>query len=324
MVKKISRRLRRIIMTYYIKIISFRLLKKINQEQFYLFKINKIDFYKQYKSIASRIDSDFLHETWGEFSVSLEKDFLPTPKISFFHYKSMLKTMTGDDCYPKYQEFIDKILKVYQEDEMYDLLTEDLIGGVMIIKEFEPASLTSLGRIVHVYQASLCENATNGIKNISTITEWGGGFGGLARVLKKVNSNLTYNIIDIPIVCTIQWLYLSSVLGNDAVNLVASISDGIVPGKINIIPIGFVKEMRNELSCDLFVSAWALSESNIDAQKYIDHVNMFNATHGVLIHQHLSNRHPYAENLKAILIKKDIKYCTENVPVWNTERVLYW
>ena len=174
MVKKISRRLRRIIMTYYIKIISFRLLKKINQEQFYLFKINKIDFYKQYKSIASRIDSDFLHETWGEFSVSLEKDFLPTPKISFFHYKSMLKTMTGDDCYPKYQEFIDKILKVYQEDEMYDLLTEDLIGGVMIIKEFEPASLTSLGRIVHVYQASLCENATNGIKNISTITEWGG------------------------------------------------------------------------------------------------------------------------------------------------------
>ena len=64
--------------------------------------------------------------------------------------------------------------------------------------------------------------------------------------------------------------------------------------------------------------------TNIDAQKYIDHVNMFNATHGVLIHQHLSNRHPYAENLKAILIKKDIKYCTENVPVWNTERVLYW
>lgn len=69
----------------------------------------------------------------------------------------------------------------------------------------------------------------------STIVEWGGGYGSLARLIRRLSpGDATYALVDAPILCAIAWRYLSDVLGEDAV---AGVDEGgLRPGRVNLVP----------------------------------------------------------------------------------------
>ena len=307
---------------------SKRRLMDIHGEQLVCFQKNREKFKDAYESIRSYTSQKMTHETWEGFNQQMEKELLPQPPISFFYCPTILKTMTGDAINPPFELFLDRIMINAPGLDIRDLLTEDLVGIPMVLNECTLNRNTSFGRIVHLYQASICLKVTNTFKHVSSITEWGGGFGGLARIFNKLEfllkTTFTYNIIDLPIICCLQWLYLSSILGEDKTNLVIDKKQRCEVGKINIIPNGLVEKLGPALDCDIFVSAWALSESSAYAQKYVSDNNFFNAKHGLIIHQKSSERHPYAEYVKTLLTTKGISFSEQTVPYWNSETALFW
>lgn len=118
-----------------------------------------------------------------------------------------------------------------------------------------------------------------------------GGFGGLASLFKRLVPSLTYTIIDIPEVLCVQKLYLDAILGLNT--CVFNNTDSVVPGKINLFSV-VNPSLYENLITDLFVSAWALSESSLDSQLLVKSNQFFQASSILLAFQRPSNRHPYS------------------------------
>ena len=66
--------------------------------------------------------------------------------------------------------------------------------------------------------SSYKEYTTKDIVESQTIAEWGGGYGCLARMIRKINSSCTYIIMDLPELNALQYVYLSSIFGKESVN----------------------------------------------------------------------------------------------------------
>ncbi|WP_354699848.1 hypothetical protein DSM112329_00106 [Paraconexibacter sp. AEG42_29] len=101
---------------------------------------------------------------------------------------------------------------------------------------------------------------------LDVVVEWGGGYGGLARLLRRRGGPPpTHVIVDLPAVLALQWVWLGTVLGPDAVVL---LEPGATPtaGKVSLtVPAGAALP----LAPDLIVSTWGLSETPADARPLV-------------------------------------------------------
>lgn len=90
------------------------------------------------------------------------------------------------------------------------------------------------------------------------IVEWGGGYGGLARLLRRGSRHPPRHVVvDLPAALVLQWVWLGTVLGDDAVTVLEP--GGEPPaGKIVLATAAAVPSLPMP---DLFVSTWGLSET---------------------------------------------------------------
>jgi hypothetical protein len=165
--------------------------------------------------------------------------------------------------------------------QLRSLLREDAAGLPEVISR---RYLTSLNRIHHTYHLKRYL-AHTGIDpaSIDCIVEWGGGYGDLARICRRLfGSGNTYIIIDTPFFCAVQYVYLSSVSGNAPVKICLPGNGGILKGGVNIVPLGMIESLQIPRP-DLFISTWALSESTGFAQEYVDTKLQFTAAKRYLL-----------------------------------------
>ncbi|MBW3668491.1 MAG: hypothetical protein KY443_04685 [Actinobacteria bacterium] len=92
--------------------------------------------------------------------------------------------------------------------------------------------------------------------------------------------------------CVVQWLYLTSTLGEDAVVLHAVPGRPVDDGRVNTVPVGLVRDLEGE--GDLFVSMWALNESTEAAQRHVAERRWFGSP-GLLLGMHTG--HPLEQVL---------------------------
>jgi putative sugar O-methyltransferase len=99
----------------------------------------------------------------------------------------------------------------------------------------------------------------------SSYVEFGGGYGNFCRLIKSINKNSTYIIVDLPALLGVQYWYLSSIL--DANEIVVCRRD-ITLGKINLVSsIDFLSgQILNIPLASSFISTWALSETPKEIQ----------------------------------------------------------
>ena len=296
-------------------------LKKIHRHQYINFKYlvdkTNVDFI-----LNSAKTDGLIHETWLEFSQKIYQQFLRRPSINFFGLPVFVDSMTGLHPYHDSAEFFKKIEIYFSQSELKDLLLEDLVGNPVLLRGSR--YVTSLNRIMHLYQLALLIEASGGkgvINAATCITEWGGGYGGLARVIKKYSQNITYNIVDIPEVTLVQYFYLSSILGLDQVILHDG-TDPIQKGKINLVPNSLLNSYKNQLQCDAFVSSWALSESSSDAQLLVNSIKFFNSNFGIVIYQPKSEKHPHSENILSMIHEHYDNVQQSAFPYWRDQTVI--
>ena len=150
---------------------------------------------------------------------------------------------------------------------------------------------------------------------MSTVIEWGGGYGNMAKLFRRFNNKHTYTIIDTPLFSCLQWLYLSTIFGEDSVKILRNSEESIYKGKINLLPVCFSESI--DLYADLFIATWSLSESSKYAQDYVKSEKFFNAEHLLIAYQDRNDDLPdadrvgsIAENFGAII--KDIDFLPGN------------
>lgn len=177
--------------------------------------------------------------------------------------------------------------------------------------------------IHHLYHLVKFQSETDfDINNVNTVIEFGGGYGSMCRLIKRLNFATTYVIIDLPIFSFIQLYYLKNVFGSDEVNIILADNDIIIPNKINLIPIDeHLLDNIRTIESDLFIATWSLSEANKYTQGRIYQDNFYNSKYILIAHQKESTKFEYAESIKLprgykVVYNAETEYISENYYVF--------
>ena len=117
---------------------------------------------------------------------------------------------------------------------------------------------------------------------------------------------MTYVLVDTPLFSTVQWLYLSVVIGETKVNLVTKKESRIKQGIVNIVPVQLADELS--LECDLFVSTWGLSEANKKTVDLVMRRNWFGASHFLVAFQKGESKFPVADRVRKEMEQKGVAF----------------
>jgi hypothetical protein len=236
----------------------------------------------------------FVVDDWVANMDRLEVAFLPRPPFDFLRDATVLATMvilTGGNVL---ERELDYLRTQHTGDQLRALLAEEPVGDPIIMeREFA----TSHQTIHHAYHLARFE-ATTGVEvsSLDRMVEWGAGYGGMARIQRRLHGGRpTQVLIDLPVFCLVQWLYLTTVFGEDTVSLITAPDQVIEPGRISIVPVGLVDAVPDE--SDLFLSTWAVSESTAAAQDHVVARKWFGANHLLLGFQESSMHFPSASRI---------------------------
>ena len=215
-------------------------------------------------------------EPWADYAAELERALLPVPPWAFLRVPVVAATMLPHSARARRLQL--QYLRSRRDgDELERLLREDPVGRPVLVPPY-PTSANRVHVLTHIER--FAEATGVDPASVGSVVEWGGGYGALCRAWRLLNRGATYTILDLPIVSALQWLYLGSVLGEDAVVLHDAPAEP-VPGRVNLMPA----DPSAPVSADLFISTWALSESPPELQDAVTAGGFFGARHLLLAYR---------------------------------------
>lgn len=256
----------------------------------------------KFKSVYSDLSVKYTlpaTKLWNENNSILRKIFLPMPPFDFLKNPTISRMMfvsVGGNVMRHELEFCQKVFKKHN---LRKLLVEDWIGEPLILnKEY----LTSHNLIRHLYHlARFCSSTKEPLTHLKTVVEWGGGYGSLARIYKRIVPDSTYILVDTPLFLTLQWLFLSVIFGPESVNIVKDASARIAKGKFNLLSASVIR--NKNIKADLFLSTWGLSESPKESLNLVLTKKWFGARHLLLGIQRKTPKFPIAQRVAFEAIK---------------------
>ncbi len=263
----------------------FHRLAMESPEQIDRFRKLARSFTQNYAFVREYEGGRYVRDDWSARNLELKRHLLPEPELSFLHLPDIRYQMfVGDTCASEELRFLAH-MRIDRS-----ILREDPIGSPPLLLDVDGV-ITSPNMVHHVHHLKRFESATNTTcSSLPTVLEWGGGYGSLARLFRRMTVFApTYVIVDTPLFSTLQWLYLSSLFGIGATNLMSQRSPKPRRGRFNLLPVGLVDTV--ELTPDIFISTWGLNESSDDAQYTVLERQWFGAKH-LLLGMHDS--HPLA------------------------------
>lgn len=254
----------------------------LTSDQLELFTTLRPRFRACYDRIRCYPCSSWVVPFWNRMQRELEARLLPAPPCDFLCDDYVRGMMFVFGNRPHFDAKLAKVRALPAVAARPELAHEDTVGKPEIL----PSELhTSHNTVHHLYHlAEYVTDTGTDLHGLDTIVEWGGGYGNMAKLFHRLLQRpTTYVIIDLPLLVCLQWLYLASVLGEDRAHMVSEPGMGLVPGKINLLPVSLLEDHR--LEADLFLSTWALSESSRHAQEYVVEREWFGARRLLLGYQ---------------------------------------
>lgn len=133
---------------------------------------------------------------------------------------------------------------------------------------------TTRTTIHHLYHLTMWMELTNKTwTDVHSVVEWGGGFGNMAKMIRRLNPTIEYTIVDLPIMNKVQDHYLR----------------GVGEQNVCLVPIDEVDQVQDH---QVFISTWALCESTMEAQNYVHNRGYFGAEHFLIATQRLKQEFP--------------------------------
>lgn len=285
-------------MSFEIKLIMFRYFSKLSESKLRKLNLDKIESFKNmlknesevYKWEMAEEDQKglllkgMINNYWSKFQREMEDQFRRSPE-DFLRKQIFLGTVSSPS-FPllnsENSTYLKTVNRRYPKNELKKLLLDDFIGKPYISSLRYKSTFV---RLQHLYHITIFESLT-GINNLSmngTIVELGGGYGDMANLVYKNNPNSpTYIIIDLPIMCKIQYLYLHSIFP-EYVHLVTSNKEKINESKINIVPLHLISTITNE--ADVFWATYSLTETNTNVVDLLMQKDFFHAKRYFIAYQ---------------------------------------
>lgn len=277
-----------------------------------VFKKNASEAAKRYREKHQLYNyEEFLMPSWKKNTQEIEAVLIAELPFSFLRDQTLKRTMFAH--MPKSTTELQKnFLKSHMSAELLTKTLKENSTGRPILNDFEFKS--SGNSIHHLYHLAKYSSETEQeIIKLDHVLEYGGGYGNMARLVKKINRDATYTIVDIPVFAYIQLVYLRSIFGSDAVTLFDE-THRIVEGKINIVPLDTAHLnllARSDYVPSLFTSTWALSESNKKTQKTVFDFDYFKAEKLLLAYQKSNDSFKYAQDIEKLPPSYTINYKEE-------------
>ena len=218
----------------------------------------------------------FMTPMWQTFERELAGLLLPVPPFNFLSHPTLLETAFVTYRAGWFSEEMAALTSCLPDQTLREVLGEDLVGVPLVI---DGEYMTSQKSVHHLYHlCRLIRHHEGKMPAVPRVIEWGGGYGSLAKLfLRLLPQTERYTIVDLPIMSALQWLYLSTVLGEDRVALASTPADLSSSRQVVIVPVTLLGSLGDDY--DLFVSTWALSESSEVAQKHVKEKEWFGAKH---------------------------------------------
>ncbi len=229
----------------------------------------------QLDAVARLVDPAFVRADWAERNSELERALRPLPPAAYLRLPPVLHQMFVGERYVEHE--LPWVLEHLGDPA---LLAEHPAGDPPRTTLPGSGVVSSSNTIHHAHHLLRYEQVRQ-LGAADVVVEWGAGYGNLARLLDRLHpGSPTYVLIDTPVFSALQWLHLSLVMGEDRVVLHTEPGAPVVPARMNVVPLGLVRDL--ELRADLFVSTWALNESTPAAQEHVLERDFFGAE-GLLI-----------------------------------------
>jgi hypothetical protein len=258
------------------------------------------------------------HYDWPAWAATVYASFQEGVSPRFLTHPDLVRTMVfgarqlGSAC----RQRAHFVAEVFGKEETKRLLREDAIGGPRIT---DSRWLTSANRVHHAgHLARYYQVCKHDFATLESIVEWGGGYGNIARLVKRRNPKCTYLILDLPQLLALQYIYLGAILGEDAVHL-GTPQDPQKPGVVNLLPSSAVAKGAVALRCDGFLSTWALNESPAELQRFVAERGFFGARSVLLGYAKDQNN-----CLLSFLGRLGINECTDSFLPGNSAYAFRW
>lgn len=258
-------------------------------------------FPRLYGALREGDVSRFTTPVWETLNSALAKQLLPYPQFSFLRSPTFMRTMFVTAGGAWLREQMSYLERSFSKQRLRAVLEEDYVGDPLLMV---PEYATSHNSVHHLYHLATFMFKTGvDVRDAPRVIEWGGGYGSMARIFRRLTGVVqTYVIIDIPLLTCLQWLYLSTIFGEDQVNVLTTSRSEIAPGMFNLLPVCFLEDQT--LSGDLFIATWSLSESSTYAQQYVFFRDFFCARHFLVAYQDSSETLPHAARLGELCVAR--------------------
>jgi putative sugar O-methyltransferase len=248
-------------------------------------------------SLLDKNTENFVLPVWKGFQKKTEEEIIKKLSMRFLRIPEIRGTMVITAEGKIMRKELKFLREKVEENKLKMLLEEEYVGDPFIVNNKYKTSHNAIHTLYHL--TKFIEETKFNPKNIKSVVEWGGGYGHLANIFQRIKKeDLTYTIIDLPLFSCIQWIYLSSIFGENKINLINKKNNKIIKNKINLLPVSHLKDV--DVKGDMFISTWALSESSDYSQKYVLNKNWFSAKYILLAYQKSNVSTPYAENIGKI------------------------
>ena len=239
----------------------------------------------------------FLTPFWRQRSPEMEADLLPYPRADFLNLPS-LGAVSVVHYWRLVSYYVRFLERSYDPQRLRRLLREDYLGHPILQSiRYRTSSMTAQ----HLYHFAYHQAVTKvPLDDVEVVVEFGGGYGNMAKILTRLTGRIrTHVLVDLPLVGAIQWLYLSSILGPESVNVVSVDNRTVIPGKINVMPVSLVGSIG--IKPDLFIATWSLSETPSAMQDAVERVGWLRAERLLVAWHRNSAQFPDAERLRVLL-----------------------
>lgn len=215
---------------------------------------------------------EFVHPAWEDNIRAFESYFLDGFDTRFLNHPTISGTMVMTDRNVSAAEW-EFVKDMRPAGTLRSYLGGGLNADFLMGKQMVATAMNSVNHLYHLGRFERFRGRP--IEEIRTVVEFGGGYGNMARLFRNFGNLSRYVIIDLPLFCCLQFVYLSATEGAGAVHLVDSADARIREDGVTLLPLTYLK--KAEPAGELFLSTWALSECPATACSHILGENWYGA-----------------------------------------------
>lgn len=229
----------------------------------------------------TKIAPQLIHESWSQNIADLESYFIGQMNEDFISNQIINGTMVFTNREAHRLE-MQNISAAFNKKKTEEIISRGLNPAFLAGQSRRSTLINSAHHLHHLMRFEQVTGKK--ITDIGSAVEFGGGYGNMARIVRNIGACKAYSIVDLLLFSCIQYVFLSTVAGDDQV----AFNNGNARGNVPLLlhPL-FRTDSPASLRGELFLSTWALSESSRATYEWVIACDWFGASNLLLAyHEH--------------------------------------